>query len=74
MAPEGSTLTIVGLRGNHALDHKFLHLGLNPGASIKLQQRINGSAVVSQAGARLAVGAAIAHMILVTPTPAKESP
>jgi ferrous iron transport protein A len=65
-AGEGERVRIVALRAGRGMDQRLTEMGLNIGTEIHVRQRQpGGGLVVMRGGTRLALGAGMAHKILV---------
>lgn len=67
MASEGDRVRIVRHRGGEGLDKRLASMGLHIDSTIEILQRLGGSFVVAANDLRLALGAGMAHKILVEP-------
>jgi ferrous iron transport protein A len=65
MAQEGERLRIHLLRGGKGLEMRLTALGLNVGSELTVSQRSGDSLVVLRGDARIALGAGMAHKIMV---------
>ena len=65
MAQEGEPLRIHLLRGGKGLELRLTELGLNVGSEVTVSQRSGGSLVVLRGETRIALGAGLAHKIMV---------
>jgi ferrous iron transport protein A len=65
MAQEGERLRIHLLRGGKGLETRLTALGLNVGSELTVSQRSGGSLVVLRGETRIALGAGMAHKIMV---------
>lgn len=66
LAGEGEPVRIVALRAGRGLDQRLTELGLHVGMELSVRQRQPGGAIVVARGeTRLALGAGMAHRILV---------
>jgi ferrous iron transport protein A len=65
MAQSGVPLRIVSVLGGCSLLHKITEMGLNAGAQIEIKQQERGSVVVCRGQTRYAIGAGMAHKIMV---------
>lgn len=68
MAIEGDRLRIVRHRGGQGLDKRLASMGLQIDSTIEILQRLGGSFVVAVNDIRLALGAGMAHKIMVEPS------
>ena len=66
MAQPGERVKISLLRAGKGLDKRLTSLGLNVGSELTVSQREGGNLVVLRGETRLAVGAGMAHKIMVT--------
>lgn len=64
-AQEGEPLRIHLLRGGKTLEMRLTALGLNVGSELTVSQRTGGSLVVLRGETRIALGAGMAHRIMV---------
>jgi ferrous iron transport protein A len=68
MAAEGERVKICFLRAGKGLEKRLIELGLNLEAEIEIvHRRSNGAVVVARDEMRLALGAGMAHKIMVAP-------
>ena len=66
MADEGAHVRIVTLRGGAGLDRRMTEMGLNVGSELTVRQRQGGGGlVVSRGETRYALGAGMAHKVMV---------
>lgn len=65
LAQEGEPLRIHRLRGGKNLEMRLTALGLNVGSELTVSQRSGGSLVVLRGETRIALGAGMAHKIMV---------
>ncbi len=66
MAGEGVRVRIVALRGGAGLDKRMTEMGLNVGGEVTVRQRQGGGGlVVSRGETRYALGAGMAHKVMV---------
>lgn len=65
MAEVGVPLRISAIAGGCGLMRKFTEMGLNAGAQIEIRQQERGSVVVCRGQTRYAIGAGMAHKIMV---------
>lgn len=65
MAQEGERVRIRLLRGGKGLEMRLTSLGLNVGSELVVSQHQGGNMVVLRGETRLALGAGIAHKIMV---------
>ncbi|HSM28151.1 MAG TPA: FeoA family protein [Thioalkalivibrio sp.] len=68
-AREGEPLRIHLLRGGRGLELRLTELGLNVGSELTVSQRSGGSLVVLRGETRIALGAGLAHKIMVVRHP-----
>jgi ferrous iron transport protein A len=64
-AQEGERLRIHLLRGGKTLEMRLTALGLNVGSELTVSQRSGGSLVVLRGETRIALGAGMAHKVMV---------
>ena len=67
MANHGERVKVTALRGGSRLDRKVIEMGLNVGTEIEIRQREKGAVIVARGETRYAIGAGMAHKIMVTP-------
>ncbi|MGH8499372.1 MAG: FeoA family protein [Methylococcales bacterium] len=67
MAIEGDRVRIVMHRGGQGLDKRLASMGLQIDSTIEILQRLGGSFVIAVNDIRLALGAGMAHKIMVEP-------
>lgn len=68
MAAEGDKVRICFLRAGKGLEKRLIEMGLNLETELEVVQRYtNGAVVVARGGMRLALGAGMAHKIMVAP-------
>lgn len=67
MADEGARVRVVALMGGAGLDKRITDMGLNVGAELVVRQRQGGGPVVMRGETRFALGAGMAHKIMVAP-------
>lgn len=67
MAQVGERVRIVAMKGGAAIDKRLTEMGLNLGAELALCLREESGVVVMRGNSRLALGAALAHRLWVTP-------
>lgn len=67
MAQEGVTVRIHTLQGGKRLEMRLTSLGLNVGSELVVSQHQGGKMVVRRGETRLALGAGMAHRIMVVP-------
>ena len=65
MAQAGVPLRIAAILGGGGLLRKVTEMGLNTGAEIEIRQQERGSVVVCRGQTRYALGAGMAHKIMV---------
>ena len=65
MAQEGEHVRISVLRGGKGLEMRLTSLGLNVGSELRISQRQGNNLVVIRGETRLALGAGMAHKIMV---------
>jgi ferrous iron transport protein A len=65
MAQEGECVRIHLLRGGKDLEMRLTTIGLNVGSELTASQREGGSLVVLRGETRIALGAGMAHKIMV---------
>lgn len=65
MAGENSRVRIVALLGGPGLARRLTELGLNVGCELTVRQSQGGGLVVSRGETRFALGAGMAHKIMV---------
>ena len=65
MAREGEQVRIAVLRGGKGLEMRLTSLGLNVGSELLISQRQGNNLVVIRSETRLALGAGMAHKIMV---------
>lgn len=65
MAQSGVPLRIAAVLGGCGLLRKITEMGLNAGAEIEVKQQERGSVVVCRGQTRYAIGAGMAHKIMV---------
>jgi ferrous iron transport protein A len=65
MTQEGECVRIHLLRGGKGLEMRLTTLGLNVGSELPVSQREGGSLVVLRGETRIALGAGMAHKIMV---------
>jgi len=66
MAQEGERVRIAQLNGGHGTEIRLIDLGLNVGSELLISHRQGSELVVIRGEARLALGASVAHKILVS--------
>jgi ferrous iron transport protein A len=66
MATPGQLLRVAALRGS-GMDRRMTEIGLNVGAEIRVVQQQGGGLVVQRGESRYALGAGLAHRVLVIP-------
>jgi ferrous iron transport protein A len=67
MAREGVKVRIHTLQGGKGLEMRLTSLGLNVGSELVVSQHQGGKMVVRRGETRLALGAGMAHKIMVIP-------
>lgn len=67
MAQEGVKVRIHTLQGGKGLEMRLTSLGLNVGSELVVSQHHGGKMVVRRGETRLALGAGMAHRIMVVP-------
>ncbi|MFV9506920.1 MAG: FeoA family protein [Oscillochloridaceae bacterium umkhey_bin13] len=67
MAGEGSAVRMVGISGGERAAHRLAELGLTPGVTLTVLRDHGGTLLVAIGDTRLALGAGVAHTVLVTP-------
>lgn len=67
MAREGVKVRIHMLQGGKGLEMRLTSLGLNVGSELVVSQHQGGKMVVRRGETRLALGAGMAHKIMVVP-------
>ncbi len=65
VAQEGEHVRIAVLRGGKGLEMRLTSLGLNVGSELRISQRQGNNLVVIRGETRLALGAGMAHKIMV---------
>lgn len=70
MAQAGGKVRIQLLRGGKGLEMRLTSLGLNVGSELVVSQHQGGRMVVLRGETRLALGAGMAHKIMVVPASA----
>lgn len=65
MAQAGVRLRIAAIAGGCGLMRKITEMGLNTGTEIEIRQQERGSVVVCRGQTRYAIGAGMAHKIMV---------
>lgn len=65
MAKPGVPLRIASILGGCGLLRKITEMGLNAGAEIEIRQQECGSVIVCRGQTRYAIGAGMAHKIMV---------
>jgi ferrous iron transport protein A len=67
LAAEGERVRVVGTGGGRGMDRKLADLGLVLGSELLIVRRtFDGAMIVARDDLRLALGAGIAHRVLVT--------
>lgn len=73
LAEQGALVRITRLLGGRGMALRLTELGLNVGSEVRIAHRHGGQVVVVVRGeTRLALGAGIAHKVLVTPVGAAD--
>lgn len=72
LAEQGERVRITRLLGGRGMALRLTELGLNVGSEVRIAHRHGGQVVVVRGETRLALGAGIAHKILVSPIGAGE--
>jgi ferrous iron transport protein A len=67
LAEQGERVRITRLLGGRGMALRLTELGLNVGSELRIAHRHGGRLVVVRGETRLALGAGIAHKVLVTP-------
>lgn len=67
LAGEGVAVRMVGVNGGQRAAHRLAELGLTTGATLTVLRDNGGTLIVAVGDTRLALGAGVAHTILVTP-------
>ncbi|MED5606324.1 MULTISPECIES: FeoA family protein [unclassified Pseudomonas] len=67
MAGENARVRIVALLGGPGMARRLTEMGLNVGSEITVRQSQGGGLVVSRGETRFALGAGVAHRIMVCP-------
>jgi Fe2+ transport system protein FeoA len=67
MACVGANLRVVSLPRDPVIQRKFIDIGLNPGAQIRLDQQSQGMVLIQRGNSRCALSLALAHKIVVQP-------
>jgi len=67
MAAPGMPVRVAALRGGSSMDRRMTEMGLNVGADIRVVQHQGGGLVVQRGESRYALGAGLAHRVLVIP-------
>jgi ferrous iron transport protein A len=65
LAGEGATVRLVGSTGGQRGAHRLAELGLSPGAALTVLRDSGGTLLIAVGDTRLALGAGVAHSILV---------
>ncbi len=63
--PEGSSATIVGIRGGRRLVRRLTGLGLTPGTQVRALRSGYGPILIEVRGTRLALGKGVAMKVFV---------
>jgi len=66
MATPGTSVRVAALRGS-GMDRRMTEMGLNVGAEIRVVLHQGGGSVVQRGESRYALGAGLAHRVLVVP-------
>jgi len=69
MAGECERVQISLLMGGPGLEARLISLGLNLGCELEVLHRLGGNTVVRRGESRLALGAGMAHKVMVIPAP-----
>ena len=67
MAAPGMSVRVAALRGGNSMDRRMTEMGLNVGADIRVVQHQGGGLVVQRGESRYALGAGLAHRVMVIP-------
>lgn len=67
LAGEGVAVRMVGIAGGQRAAHRLAELGLTPGVALTVLRDSGGTLLVAVGDTRLALGAGVAHTVLVTP-------
>lgn len=67
LAGEGVAVRLIGVSGGQRAAHRLAELGLTPGVTLTVLRDSGGTLLVAVGDTRLALGAGIAHTLLVTP-------
>lgn len=67
LAGEGTTVRMVGISGNQRAAHRLAELGLTPGVALTVLRANGDTLLIALGDTRLALGAGLAHTVLVTP-------
>ncbi len=67
LAPAGSRVRVVDVRGGRGLVRRLAEMGIYPGAVVEVLSNWSGPVVVSVGGVRLGLGPGVAHKVLVEP-------
>ncbi len=66
MAAEGENIRIVAIHGGAAMARRAAEMGLNVGSELTVRQRQGAGLVVARGETRFALGAGMAHRIMVS--------
>ena len=69
LAGAGEMVQVAAITGGEALRRRLRHLGLRPGACVRIAQHTPAGLVIATHGMRLALGKAAAQQVLVRPCP-----
>lgn len=67
MSASGAHVRIASVAGGSCFARKIADMGLNPGVLIEVRQQQGGSVVIYAGNTRYALGASMAHRIMVQP-------
>lgn len=67
MSAAGTQVKISAVMGGTGFARKVADMGLNPGAQIEVRQHQGGAVVICAGNTRYALGAGMAHRIMVQP-------
>ncbi len=73
LAGEGVAVRMVGINGGQRAAHRLAELGLSPGVELSVIRDNGGTLLVAIGDSRLALGAGVAHSVLVRPIERNES-